>query len=108
MRPISPAVVCAVLLIACSQEDHHGHPQLKTGQQLYVHHCAPCHQVAGGGTFLQGVPPVKDTSMSYRQMTDHIRGADRADGSRMPEFSTMPRAEAGRIARYIRAGLQAR
>jgi len=105
MRPISAIVPCIFLLTACSQQDGHQHPQLKTGEQLYMRHCASCHRGAGGGAFLEGVPPVKDSSMTYRQMTDHIRGVGRAEGSRMPKFSTMSKAEAGLITLYVRSKL---
>ena len=106
MRLVSVTALCAFLLVACSQEDDHGHPQLKTGKQLYMHHCASCHQGAGEGAFVQGVPPVRDTSMTYQQMVDHIRGHGRAEGSRMPEFATMSKAEAEAIAIYIRNKLK--
>ena len=102
MRLISVTVLSALLLVACSRDDDHRHPQLTTGKQLYLHHCASCHQDTGDGTFMQGVPAVKDTLMTYRQMTDHIRGHGRDKDSRMPEFSTMSQREAEAIAVYIR------
>ncbi len=107
MRLIFVTALGVFVLVACSRDDDHRHPQLKTGKQLYVHHCASCHQDAGDGAFVQGVPPLKDTSMTYRQMTDHIRGHGRADDSRMPEFSTMSQKEAEAIAVYIRNSLAA-
>jgi len=105
LRPISAIVVSALLLVACGQGDDHRHPMLKTGKQLYEHHCASCHRDAGEGTFVRGVPAVKDTSMTYRQMADHVRGHGRARDTRMPEFSTMSKAEAQAIAVYIRGKL---
>lgn len=108
MRPIHVAILSASLLAACGQPDDHEHPQLTTGRQLYLHHCAPCHRDEGTGSFPRGVPGLKDMSMTYRQMTDHIRGKGRAPASRMPEFSTMPKAEAEAIAVYIRSRLRSK
>lgn len=104
-----PTVLCgATLLTACSGQDDHDHAQLKGGRQLYDYHCAPCHQISGEGAFLRGVPPVKFTTMTYQQLVDYIRGHGRAEGSQMPRFSTMPKAEAEAIAVYIRGQLNLR
>lgn len=107
MRLILVTALLALLAVACGGDDEHRHPQLKTGKQLYMHHCASCHQNAGGGAFMRGIPPVKDTSMTYREMTDHVRGRNRIEGSRMPAFATMPKAEAEAISIYIRNKLKA-
>ena len=89
----------------CAGPDDHDHPRLQTGEQLYLHHCGACHQGGGDGVFMRGVPPVRYTSLTYRQLVDHIRGYSRRQGSRMPVFSTMPKAEAEKIALYIRRKL---
>jgi len=107
MRLIFVTALSVFVLVACSRDDDHRHPQLKTGRQLYQHHCASCHLDAGDRTFVKGIPAVKDTSMTYRQMTDHIRGHGRAGDSLMPEFSSMSQKEAEAIAIYIRNSLGA-
>ena len=98
----------AVLLLAggCAGPDDHDHPQLRTGQQLYEHHCGACHQGGGDGAFLRGVPPVRFTTLTYAELVDHIRGYSRPTGTRMPLFSTMPREEAEKIAIYVRQKLK--
>ena len=92
-------------LLACSEHDAHEHAADSTGEQLYGLHCAGCHQGAGEGEFLKGVPPVRYTTLTYQQMVDHILGHARIEDSRMPTFSQMPRAEAEAIAVYVRQRL---
>jgi mono/diheme cytochrome c family protein len=96
----------AVLAAACSGPDDHDHPDHTTGEQLYQLHCAGCHQGDGDGAFLKGVPPVRYTQMSYREMVDYIRGHGRSGDSRMPQFTTMSRNEAQTIAIYVRQKLE--
>lgn len=98
---ISVAAFLALPQVACGGDDEHLHPHLKTGKQLYMHHCASCHQDVGDGAFLQGILPMKDTSMTYRKMTDHVRGRSRVEGSRMPAFATMPAAGTKAISIYL-------
>ena len=97
-----------LILMGCEQADVHRHPQLKTGEQLYNHHCAACHQRSGDGAFLDGIPAVTYTPMKIHEIVDHIRGHGRSDDSRMPRFSSMSTHEAERIAVYIRLELRAR
>ena len=99
------ALVCAAALAACSGTDDHVHPQLVDGEQLYDFHCAGCHRGEGEGIFLLGVPPLKYTTLSYRELVSRIRGHAREPGSRMPRFTTMPKAEAEAIAIYLRRRL---
>lgn len=94
------------LLPACTDRDDHAHPQLKTGKQLYDHHCAACHRGEGEGSLLRGVPPVSYTDLTLRKMVDLIRGHTRAQGSRMPSFANMPTREAEAIAVYIHTRLR--
>lgn len=108
MRQVFAGMVCMLILAGCDRVDVHDHPQLKTGEQLYNHHCASCHKRSGDGAFLKGVPAVKYTSMKIREIVDHVRGHGRGDSTRMPEFSDMSVHEAERIAVYIRLELQKR
>ena len=108
LRQALTAIVCLLILAGCDQVDVHDHPQLKTGEQLYNHHCASCHRQSGDGAFLDHVPAVKYTPMKIREIVDHIRGHGRADDTRMPRFSDMSVHEADRIAVYIRLELRAR
>lgn len=108
MRLFTVTLMCTGVLIACGGHDDHEHPQLKSGADLYNHHCAACHQGSGDGTFLKGVPPVRYTTMTYRQMVNYIQGHGRAEDSRMPTFSAMPKHEAEAIAIYVRRQLNLR
>lgn len=108
MRQVLTGIVCVLLLTGCDRVDVHDHPQLKTGEEFYNHHCASCHQRSGDGAFLRGVPAVKYTSMKISEIVDHIWGHGRAGDSRMPQFSDMSKYEAERIAVYIRVELRAR
>ncbi len=97
-----------LIVSACDQGGAHDHPQLKTGEQFYNHHCAACHQRSGEGAFLDGIPAVKYTTMRIGQIVDHIYGHGRIDDTQMPVFSEMSYHEAERIAVYVRLQLSAR
>ena len=108
MRQFLTGIVCMLILAGCERVDVHDHPQLKTGEQFYNHHCASCHQRSGDGTFLKGIPAVKYTPMMIREIVDQIQGHRRDDDTRMPLFSDMSQHEAERIAVYLRLELRAR
>ncbi|MCB1772563.1 MAG: cytochrome c [Gammaproteobacteria bacterium] len=103
-----PATVFAVFLLAGCGEDGHDHPEISTGRELFEYHCGECHQETGEGAFLRGIPPVVYTTMTYRQLVAYIRGHGRAEDTRMPAYSSMPKAEAEKIAIYVRRKLKAR
>ncbi len=107
-RQVLAGIACLLMVTACDRVDDHDHPQLKTGEQFYNHHCSSCHGRSGDGTFLKGVPAVKYTEMKIREIVEHIRGHGRAGDTRMPQFSDMSVHEAERIAVYIRLELRAR
>jgi mono/diheme cytochrome c family protein len=92
------------LLGACEKEP--APPHVKTGEQLYNYYCAECHQGSGDGTFLKGVPPVRYTNLTYRELAHLILGHSRADSSRMPEFE-ISKQQADAIAIYVRRRLRA-
>ena len=108
MRPFLIVALSAACLSACSGPDEHNHPSLISGEQLFNHDTLQYLQEEGEGAFLRGVPPVKYTTMTYRQMVDHIRGQGRGDDSRMPTFSSMSKAEAESISIYVRGQLTLR
>lgn len=95
-------------LAGCDGPDRHDHPQLRTGQEQYAYHCAPCHKRDGGGRFSKGVPPVGYTEFDVQEVAALIHGHDRQDDSRMPMFPDMPHAEALRIAGYLLRSLHGR
>lgn len=107
LRFVITGTAMVILVSACGGSDHE-HTKSMTGEQLFEYHCAGCHQEAGEGAFLRGVPPVKYTKLTYKQLVDQIRGHNRREGSRMPKFETMQRAEAEKIAIYIRRKLRLR
>lgn len=90
------------LLSGCSDDDSHNHPELKTGKQLFEHHCAGCHHSAGNGNFLAGVPANKGTSLSNAQIVKFMRDTHR-ENSKMPAFEGMPDEEATKIAGYLKS-----
>lgn len=95
-------VSVAVFLSGCSSEDSHNHPELKTGKQLFEHHCASCHHSAGNGNFLAGVPANRGTSLSNAQIVEFMRDTHR-ENSKMPAFNGMPDEEATKIAGYLKS-----
>jgi len=108
VRQVLAGIMGALILTGCDRVDVHDHPQLKTGEEFYDHHCASCHNRTGGGAFLDGIPAVKYTPMKISEIVDHIRGHGRDGASRMPQFSDMSVYEAERIAVFIRLELRAR
>lgn len=99
------AILAAVWLVACGNPDAHDHPELRTGEDFYRHHCATCHRDLGKGHFLKGVPPAVYASLDAESFIARILGHRRPAKTRMPVFATMPRAEAAAIAGYLRANL---
>mgnify|MGYP001810231498 CR=1 FL=1 len=98
-------ILAAIWLAACGNPDAHDHPELKTGEDFYRHHCAACHRGLGKGDFLKGVPPAVYASLDAESFIARILGHQRPATTRMPIFATMPRAEAEAIAGYLRANL---
>lgn len=88
-----------IFLSGCSDNDSHDHPGLTTGQQLFDHHCAECHKNTGKGNFLKGVPANQDTALSLDDI-EHKIITGSIDG--MPAYPTMSRAEASKIAAYLK------
>jgi mono/diheme cytochrome c family protein len=97
--PASLTISGLVLILTACNPDQHDHPKLTTGKQLFEYHCASCHGDAGQGLILKGVPGNKDTELSTGQIVHKIQ--HKKEGS-MPEFTDMPRAEAIKIATYLK------
>ncbi len=94
-------VFCCLMASACSSyDDTHDHPQLKSGQALYNHHCALCHGEDGTGKLADQTPASILTKRNRNGIADYIRkdiGSDRD----MPVFKNMPTQEALSIAGHI-------
>lgn len=102
MRALVVMLGCLVLS-ACADDKPPTHT--RSGEELYNFYCAPCHKGSGDGVFLKGVPPVRHTELSYRQMVDRIKGYNKRKDSRMPAFDlTTKQAES--IALYVRRRLK--
>ena len=91
----------AAALLACSPDrDNHEHPNLKTGEALYKHHCAECHCEDGTGKLVDRTPANILTGKDLQGIEDYII-SDTGWGRKMPVFTTMPRSEAKKIAAYL-------
>jgi len=108
LRQVLTGVACLLVCSACERSGVHDHPQLKTGEQFYNHHCAACHRRSGEGASLHGIPAVTYTPMKIAEIVDHIHGHGRAAATQMPVFSEMSNHEAERIAVYVRLVLRSR
>ena len=87
-------------LTACSSNDNHDHPALKTGKDLYNLHCAECHGEDGTGRLVDRTPANILTQKRQQEIIDYI--TTEVDSTRkMPVFSNMPRSEASKIAQYL-------
>ena len=51
-----PIYFIALILFSGCSRDHHDHPALKSGQQLFDHHCAECHGKDGTGKIVNATP----------------------------------------------------
>ena len=87
-------------LAACDR-DTHDHPEVVTGEQLFNYHCAECHDLAGQGKFLKGVPGNKDTALNTFEIEHKLKDNPVKD-SIMPVFTKMPKAEAIKIVTYLK------
>lgn len=88
-----------VSISGCSR-DHHDHPNLTTGEQLFNFHCAECHGVQGTGNLFEGIPANILTQKSDQEIINYITtetGYERV----MPLFSTMPPDEAKAITAHL-------
>lgn len=91
-----------VLSFAGCARDAHDHPALRTGKQLFDHHCAECHGVDGAGRLFDGRPANILTLRDRDGIVDYIRGGGRHERT-MPAFAAMPDAEARKIADHLLA-----
>lgn len=86
----------AVFLTACGNDSV---PEDASGEALYGLYCASCHRADGSGSFLDGVPPNRTTSLSEQSIVQLItRGHE---GKEMPVFDTLSEEQAKRITRYL-------
>ncbi len=92
-------VIALITLFGCSR-DHHDHPELTTGQELFDYHCAECHGKDGTGRIVDLIPANILTKKSQREIIAFITSGTKHDRS-MPIFKTMPEREAGRIAYHL-------
>jgi len=98
-----PAMAFTLILTGCSTDlDEHDHPGLSSGKALFEFHCSECHRSSGDGNFLAGVPANKGTELSSAQVISFMRGAHR-ENSAMPKWTSMPDAEAAKIASYLKS-----
>lgn len=98
---LSVYLITLILLSGCSR-DHHNHPTLTTGQQLFNHHCAVCHGKDGTGRMVDATPA---NILTKKNRTDIARFIISGEGEeherRMPIFKNMPYPEADRIAKHL-------
>jgi len=96
--------VCALagmVLGSCAKNrDHHDHPDLTTGEQLFNYHCAECHGKDGTGRLVDRTPANILTRKGEQEIVNYIV-SDTGQGRKMPVFATMPRSEAAKIAAYL-------
>ena len=96
--------LCAGLLVsmltACASYDDHDHPDLKSGEELYNHHCETCHGVDGSGKLVSGTPANILTQRGRDAIVNYITSNVNPQRE-MPVFNAMPYAEAIAITNYL-------
>ena len=83
----------------CSR-DHHDHPELTTGEQLFNYHCAECHGEDGTGKLFDVTPANILTRKGRQGIIEYITTETNHERE-MPVFKTMPAAEARAIADHL-------
>lgn len=102
MKRIIQSHIYIIVLIAsfgCSR-DHHDHPDLTTGKELFDYHCAECHGKEGTGRLVDVTPANILTKKGRNEIIKFVMSSAEHDRS-MPVFKTMPEREAGRIANHL-------
>ena len=87
-------------LTACSDFDDHNHITLKSGEELFNHHCEDCHGVDGTGKLVTQTPANILTHKGRDDIISYITSNVNPERT-MPVFSTMPYAEATAIANHL-------
>jgi hypothetical protein len=96
--------LCAGLLVsmltACTSFDDHDHPDLKSGEDLFNHHCETCHGVDGSGKLVSGTPANILTQRGRDGIVNYITSNVNPQRE-MPVFNAMPYAEAIAITNHL-------
>ncbi len=101
-RTLSYVLICSVVVLSvfgCSR-DHHDHPELTTGEQLFNYHCAECHGEDGTGILFDVMPANILTKKSRQGIIAYITTEGNHERN-MPVFKTMPAAEARAITDHL-------
>lgn len=88
-----------VSLFGCSR-DHHDHPDLTTGPELYTYHCAECHGEEGSGKLFDGIPANIFTKKNPQEIMTYLT-TETNHNREMPVFKTMPADEARLITDHL-------
>jgi len=91
-------LVCT--LTACASFDDHDHPDLKSGEDLFNHHCETCHGVDGSGKLVSGTPANILTERGLDAIVNYITSNVNPQRE-MPVFSAMPYTEAIAITNHL-------
>jgi len=89
----------SVSFSGCSR-DHHDHPNLLTGAELYTFHCAECHGEDGTGILFDGMPANILTKKNPQEIIAYLTAETNHD-RKMPVFTTMPAEEARLITNHL-------
>lgn len=99
--PIS-LLMCACVAVSffgCSR-DHHDHPDLTTGEELFAYHCVECHGEKGTGKLFDQLPANILTKKTPQEIVMYIT-TETNHGREMPAFKTMPADEARLITEHL-------
>ncbi|MBR9885665.1 MAG: cytochrome c [Oceanospirillales bacterium] len=70
------------------------------GETLFNYYCAGCHKESGKGSFLEGIPANRATTMSESEVTRLIMHG-KANMQNMPSFSHLSEQQARNIAQHL-------
>ncbi len=94
------ALIITGALTACSSRDDHEHPDLKSGEALFNHHCAECHGEDGTGKLVSQTPANILTKRGRDGIVKYVT-TNINPQREMPVFSTMSFTEAAAIATHL-------
>lgn len=92
------AALCLPLLGGCMDDKP---KSSASGESLFNHYCANCHQQSGTGSFLEGVPANRDTKLTQQEVVNLVLYG-REDKPGMPQFrDQLTPTQAKKVAEHL-------
>lgn len=93
-------LIIITALSGCSNYDNHDHPELRSGEALFNHHCARCHGEDGTGLLIKQIPANILTKRGVMGIVNYVT-TNVNPNRKMPVFRAMSYSEAAVIANRL-------